>query len=302
MILVVLLLSMLNLVHAGDKIKMAVTVDDLPLHMSVPPGVDRIDIARKYLAALKKHRVPEVYGFVNAEKLEHDPKLIEVLKAWRDAGYPLGNHTWDHRDLINQDVDAYKEGILKDEPILKKLSGSTDYKYFRYPFLHEGATLAARNNVRDFLKAHDYKIAEVSIDFDDWAWNDPYSRCVAKKDQASVDWLRKEYLRNASDRLDRAVRAANILWGRPILHVLLLHIGSMDADIMDELLSLYESKGVEFIPLTEALKDPIYALDFPDSVTSDGITFLALAAKGMKKAAFIPYEGFPEEKLQTVCQ
>jgi hypothetical protein len=50
--------------------QLAVTIDDLPSHGTLPPGMTRTDVARSILKALNDAHVPKVYGFVNAKKLE----------------------------------------------------------------------------------------------------------------------------------------------------------------------------------------------------------------------------------------
>src|SRR5262249_13276783 len=73
--------------------RIALTFDDLPAHAALPPGLSRVDVARRILAALAAHHAPATYGFVNAKGLEGAPENEEVLRAWREAGHPLGNHT-----------------------------------------------------------------------------------------------------------------------------------------------------------------------------------------------------------------
>lgn len=71
--------------------------DDLPTHGNMPQGSSRIEIARQMLATLKKHKIQEAYGFINAEKVEKNPEFLEVLTEWVKAEYPLGNHTFSHK-------------------------------------------------------------------------------------------------------------------------------------------------------------------------------------------------------------
>src|ERR1043166_8493466 len=97
--LTILVISSLALVHATGAQEVAVTVDDLPSHGALPPAMTRVDVANSILKTLKDYRAPKVYGFVNAKKLETHPDEIAVLKLWRAAGYPLGNHTYAHLSL-----------------------------------------------------------------------------------------------------------------------------------------------------------------------------------------------------------
>ena len=73
--------------------EVAVTVDDLPIHGPPTPGFDRMAIAERLLSAFDRHGLREVYGFVNAKRVADDPSLEAILRRWREAGHPLGNHT-----------------------------------------------------------------------------------------------------------------------------------------------------------------------------------------------------------------
>src|SRR5213596_3752775 len=81
---------------------MAVTVDDLPADGALPRGATRLAIAVQVIRALRQHAVPDVYGFANGGPLQSNPELEGVLRAWRQAGFLLGNHTFSHSDLTSE--------------------------------------------------------------------------------------------------------------------------------------------------------------------------------------------------------
>src|SRR5882672_7180285 len=95
--------------------QVAITIDDLPSHGALPPGMTRADVARSILKALKDAHAPKVYGFVNAKKLELHPEDIEVLKLWRGAGFPLGNHTYAHLSLNASSADEFDKNVRSEE-------------------------------------------------------------------------------------------------------------------------------------------------------------------------------------------
>lgn len=294
---------------ASKQIEMAITVDDLPVHGLLPKGLSRQDIAKKMVRVLKKHKIPQVYGFINASKFEIEKNNLEVLSIWRKANYPLANHTYSHIDLGKSAADEFKENIIKNEKSLKELSGETSWKYFRYPYLREGDTLNKRNEIRAFLKQNNYKIAQVTIDFEDWAWNSMYARCKDKKDDKSISELKKYYLKHAEDTLDRAIKVSDFVFDRPIKHILLLHVGAFSADTLDALIKLYKKKGVKFISLDEASRDDIYNID-PEVYGKYGSEFQYQVLKSKKfktqkreikdKSIFDPIET-PETKLNKYC-
>src|SRR5438067_8313381 len=76
--------------HATQAPEIALTFDDLPLHGPIPAGETPQSVGNGVIAALKRGHVP-AYGFINARWTTDQPDTIDVLKAWRAAGLPLGN-------------------------------------------------------------------------------------------------------------------------------------------------------------------------------------------------------------------
>ena len=297
------LVLLLNSSVSAAAIEVAITVDDLPAHGALPPDVSRIDIAKKMLGVFKKHKVIEAYGFINAGKTEFQKADEAVYKLWTEAGYPLANHAWSHMDLHQNTASDFTKDILRNEAPLKALNGKFDWHYFRYPYLREGEEITKRNTVRAFLAEHKYKIAPVTIDFGDWSWNAPYARCSAKKDQAGIDSLRASYLKTAGLALEQSENIFKYLYKRNVKHILLLHIGAFDAEMMDELLSLYKKKGVKFISLKKALTDDVYKID-PAVAEKWGseLQFQILKSKNLSLKQ-IGVEGFkhPGDELAKIC-
>src|SRR5580700_4791544 len=181
--------------------KVAITMDDLPRNGALPPGVTQEETTKRVLAILKERYVPPVYGFINAKKLEGSEDGAEALKLWA-AAEPVGNHTYSHMDLEQNTAEAFEREIEEDEPVLelltKKAGPEDDWRWLRYPYLHEGDTVEKRRAVRAYLKAHGYRIAQVTLDWEDYLWNTAYARCVAKADKKSMEWLETSYLSTAS--------------------------------------------------------------------------------------------------------
>jgi len=95
--------------------ELALTVDDLPTHGALPPGATRLAIADQMIQALKRHAAPGVYGFTNGGQLPSGPELEEILRAWRQAGFVLGNHTYSHLDLTRASAADYVVDIERNE-------------------------------------------------------------------------------------------------------------------------------------------------------------------------------------------
>jgi peptidoglycan/xylan/chitin deacetylase (PgdA/CDA1 family) len=278
---------------------MAVTFDDLPVHGPLPPGMTRLEITQSILKTLKDERMPPVYGFINGGRGAEDPLSPSVLKAWVKAGQPVGNHTWAHLDLSKESIQEFQVDVTRNEPLLAGLMGKGDWHWLRYPYLREGDTVEKRRAVRTWLVGRGYKIAEVSMDFEDYLWNAPYARCVAKGDEASIARLRESYLETADQYLEVFRGFSRLIYGRDVKYVLLLHVGAFDARMLPELLQLYRRRGIRFISLEEALSDPAY-LDDPDIGDATGGAFLELMME--KKKLTIPPNSKPYRELEATCQ
>src|SRR2546427_12796285 len=113
------LLAWAGAAAAADRIDVAVTFDDMPAHGPALPGQTRLAIFQSLLAALKKHHVPQVYGFVNGVRADSADGRA-ALKAWLAAGYPLASHTFSHPDLKKISLAQYLEDVDKNEPVLRE--------------------------------------------------------------------------------------------------------------------------------------------------------------------------------------
>ena len=294
----VMLLVALPAIAAAQEL--ALTFDDLPSHGLLPPGMTRLDVAKSIIATLKAANAPQVYGFINAVKLEQVPEDTAVLKEWRSAGYMLGNHTYSHMSLNDNTVESFEKDIAKNEPLLQSLMGKENWHWFRYPFLWEGDTLEKRNEVRAYLKEHGYRVAQVTLDFEDYAWNAPYARCVAKNDQKSIEWLKASYLSTAGEYIEADQKMSQVVFGRDVKHVMLLHLGGFDAVMLPQLLDLLKQKGFKLVTLQEAESDPAYQSN-PNAALKYGGTLLeqTIEAQHLK---YPPVAPKPMKELAAICQ
>jgi len=282
--------------------QVALTFDDLPVHGSLPPHSSRADIARSLIAALQARQTAPSYGFVNAKGLDGGADTAEVLKLWRAAGYPLGNHGFAHLDINTLTSAEFEQEVLRVEPALREHMGAQDWRWFRFPYLHQGETVEKRRAAAAFLQQKGYRVAEVTLSFGDYAYNDPYARCLAKRDDAALAWLAESYLARAAEALIAGPRQARALFGRDIRHVLLLHIGGFTAAMMPRLLDLIEQSGFDVVSLPEAESDPAYAAD-TGVASREGLTFLEQVRQARNAAPFaVGDTPLPGGRLAALCQ
>ena len=150
----------------------------------------------------------------------------------------------------------------------------------------------------NWLTAHHYRTAKVTMDFEDYLWNGPYARCVANHDDKAIQALHASYLAAAGQSMNVYRLLSYELYGREIPYILLLHVGAFEAVMLPDLLKLYRRAGFTFVSLPQAASDPAYALD-PDLAIQGGGTLMELVAATRK----LPYPPNPKpyKQLSDFC-
>ncbi|HUB19215.1 MAG TPA: polysaccharide deacetylase family protein [Acidobacteriaceae bacterium] len=276
------------------------TFDDLPAAGDLLPGTTRAGTIEKLAAELKANHLEGTYGFVTATDLEDDPDTQQALREWVDAGMNIGNHTWSHPSLTSDSAEAFEKDIALDEPALRQYDPKRDWHWFRYPYLEEGDTLDKRDAVRAWLHEHGYRIAEVTLNFEDDDWDDAYGRCLEKHDEANLAWLRQSYLDNAAEFIRLGREEEQIAFGHEIPNVLLLHATTATTDMLPSLLAQLRQEGFRFTSLPRVERNPAYAQDV-DAASADGgpLPNQFLNARHLQYPPFTPE---PSQKLQSVCR
>ena len=243
-----------TLVYADE---IAITFDDLPGQKSESAENQRI-INAHILNTLKKYNASAI-GFVNEGKLYDQGETqekIAILKSWIDAGHPLGNHTYSHPSLNNSKLDSFKKDVIKGADVSKKLmhNAGLTYCYFRHPYLHTGSNPKIRSDFERFLKKENYIIAPVTIDTDDWKFNQQLIDNPKDKEK-----IIQKYLQHTNAKFAFYKHASQKIFNRNIKHIWLLHVNLINAYAMNELLDIVHNLKYDIIPLNQALKDPVYS-------------------------------------------
>jgi len=249
--------------HAADRqpagFGIAITVDDLPVHGALPGGQDWPGIARSYIATLKAHGVPQAWGFVNARRIAEQPASEAVLDDWRRAGYPLGNHSATHLGLSKaSSLQAWEDDVAGGETAIAARMRDEDWRVLRYPFLDAGGDPVRHDGAADWLKRRGYRIADVSISFDDWAYTDTYARCLDKGDAAAIARMKADYLKRVDQAIVRTRAMSQRVYGRMVPQVLLTHLGAWSAATLPDVMARLDAAGARYVPLEQAQADPAY--------------------------------------------
>jgi len=292
-----------------ESLELTITIDDVPItideelnHGKTQPRLSRLEITQSIIASLKSHSVPAVYAFSYGEPATRDPNAMEILQLWVGSGNFLGNHTFSHKDLAVTTAEAYIADIERMDLFLNTLgTTSPPLKVFRYPFLKEGENGEKRNKVRDYLASKGYRIAQVTVDYLDWAWTEAYMRCAATGDDHRLRWLRESVVKAARRHVRRSQKLAKRVLGRDIKHILLLHFSAFNAFTLPEVLSALKADGVKFVDLQTAMSDPVYRTN-PDHPIPDGRTFLGQLVEMNHIADPYQEQVYTEEKLSEICK
>lgn len=282
----------------GQRLALAITIDDLPLHGPIPRGDTPAGVADRLIAGLRSGGGVPAMAFINGKWTVDEPATREVLDKWQRSGLEIGNHGWAHRNLNELTSEEFEAELTRNEPLLRQHSTGSDWRWFRYPFLAEGNDGIKREAARQVLAKHRYRIAAVTMDFSDWQWTGPYARCVAKGDQAGVTRLEAKYLEAASGAIARARQLSQAVHGRDIPYLLLLHSGAFTARMMPQLLRLYREQHFRYVTVAEAGRDPAYATDINPRQPGPPATL-----EGRAGAAGVPIPPAPDiaAELAGIC-
>src|SRR3984893_11727305 len=259
-------LVLMNCLPVGAQTRtIALTFDDLPVTAAKDP-VEAQSVNRAILDALKNHHASAI-GFVNEKTVEELGRANgrRILEQWVREGFDLGNHTFSHADLNNITLEQFKQEVVTGEdsfrPMLAEV-GKTP-RFLRFPFNHSGDTKEKHDSVAAFLKQRGYEVAACTIDNEDYLFNAAYIQMLAKKDDARATKLRAEYLAYTATEIDYYASLHKQVFGREIPQVMLLHANRLNADVLDEILSVFERKQYRFVSLEAAQSDPAYRV--PDT-------------------------------------
>lgn len=183
----------------------------------------------------------------------------QLLAPWDKAGHLIGNHTYSHRNFNAPatDVAAYQQDVLRAEALLKEFPRFR--KYFRFPMLKEGDTLAKRDAMRSFFAHHGYRNGHVTIDNSDWAIDQRLTARLRKDAAADLKPYRDFYLEHMWARAEYYDSLARRVLGRQVKHTVLVHFNLLNGLFLGDLLAMFKAKGWQLIDAEDAFTDPMFA-------------------------------------------
>lgn len=272
----------------------ALTYDDLP-GFALTDSVAYANLTTdRLLRGIRRHHF-HATGFVIGDRLEgdqHAARTAMVVK-WRDAGVVLGNHTNSHESLNKTPVADYIADVAAADKVLRPILAAKGEApvWFRHPYLETGTTAEARKTFEDWLAAHDYKVAPVTMENSDWMFALVYDDAILRHDKAKAAKVKQTYLTYTEKCVQWYRQAGLELLGRRPDYVFLLHATRLNADTVGDLATILKRNHLRPEPLAKAMADPAYRI-VDTRGNPDGDEWLSRWAVTLHKE--LPWDSFPD--------
>jgi peptidoglycan/xylan/chitin deacetylase (PgdA/CDA1 family) len=186
-----------------------------------------------------------------------EPDGTKLLSAWDQAGHLICNHSYSHKLYGERTSYAdFAVDFLKNEKVIAPYHNRT--ALFRYPFLKEGDTADKRDRFRALLKERSYKVGHVTIDASDWYVSQRFVDRLAKQPNAPIAPYRDYLIAHLLDRAAFYRQLAFDVLGRDIRHTVLMHFNPLNALVLPDVMSAFETAGWQWIDASIAFEDPIF--------------------------------------------
>ena len=265
--------------------QLAITMDDPRLTLDI--GLQWPDANSRILKALDSRSVKAALFVCGMRVDESDGS--KLLSAWDRAGHMLCNHSYSHLNYCGPTSYAdFAVDFLKDEKIIAPYQNKAPL--FRYPFLKEGDTVDKRDRFRALLKESGYRVGHVTIDASDWYVNERMGDRLAKQPKASIGPYRDYLIAHLLDRAAFYRQLALDVVGRDIRHTLLIHYNSLNALVLPEVMSAFESAGWQWIDASLAYQDEVFH-SLPKTLPAGESLVWALASETGRFKTRLRYPG-----------
>jgi peptidoglycan-N-acetylglucosamine deacetylase len=216
----------------------------------------------------------------------------KLLSEWDQAGHLIGNHSYSHLNYCGPTSYAdFAVDFLNNEKIIAPYHNRASL--FRYPFLKEGDTAEKRDKFRALLKERGYRVGHVTIDTSDWYVNQRLLRRWETQPKAAVDPYRDYLISHLLDRASFYRQLALDVLGRDIRHTILVHYNVLNALVLPDVLSAFESAGWQWIDASLAFEDPVFRRQ-PQTLPAGESLVWAIAKESGRFESRLRYPGEDE--------
>lgn len=286
-------------VPAAAEKRVALTFDDVPRFQGA--FLDPDERAIRLIAGLAEAGVEQAAFFVTAGNLDQPGGEggEARIRAYAAAGHVLANHSYSHTSLNVVEATDYLADLdrtsawLADKPNTRA--------WFRYPYLHEGATQERRDGVRVGLAQRGLMNAYVTIDNYDWAIDNLANEAARQGRAIDREALGELYVETLVQAAEFSDRIALETLGRSTAHVLLLHETDLNAMHIGDLVRGLREAGWTIVTADEAFADPIHLRE-PDTLFLGGGRVTALAHEAGRPARELVHPRTDEAVLKQLFE
>lgn len=278
--------------------QLALTMDDPRLRLDTT--LRWPDANSRLLKALDSRGVKAAL-FVCGMRVD-EPDGAKLLSAWDQAGHIIGNHSYSHRNYCgNMSYSDFAVDFLKNERVIAAYRHRAPL--FRYPFLKEGDTAEKRDRFRALLKESGYRVGHVTIDASDWYVHQRMADRWAKQPNTSIKPYRDYLIAHLLDRAAFYRQLAIDVLGRDIRHTLLVHYNDLNALVLPDVMTAFETAGWQWIDASLAFQDEVFRAQ-PKTLPAGESLVWALAAESGKFKERLRYPGedgiYEEPKMNAL--
>jgi peptidoglycan/xylan/chitin deacetylase (PgdA/CDA1 family) len=247
------------------KKSIALTFDDLPFADTVQPG-SAIEQARalrasaKIQSALQRHSAPAI-GFVIESKVQElGAAGRQIVRSWNHGSFEIGNHGFSHADSNNLTIAQIEQEVARGELTIRPMAerAHRPIRFYRFAYNHVGDSEEKRAAVEQLLGRRGYRLAASTIDTSDYIFAQAFERALAQNDSAMQSKIEDTYLSYTKQEIQYYRDLDRQVLGYEQPEIILLHLSSLNAAVMDRILAILRSMHYRFVTLDEAQADPAY--------------------------------------------
>jgi peptidoglycan-N-acetylglucosamine deacetylase len=238
--------------------RLALTIDDAPTIEAggtVAAVPARMDSVRR---ALQEAGARSCVAFVIGSHAVGEERRLE---RWLEAGFELGNHTYDHRHASSRTLAECVASIQRCDEVLGRVGAfhGGRRRWFRWPYLDRGRDPAFREQAARAIAELGYREVPVTVDLYDYRYEHPLSAALKTGDEKRVRAIGARFTKAAVASVRRVDRLARASVGRPRRHLALFHFGEVASVFAQDLLARLRAHDVTWCDVDEALSSPGYA-------------------------------------------
>jgi polysaccharide deacetylase family sporulation protein PdaB len=215
-------ISVMGNVHEEDPIY-CVDTNEKVVSLTFDVNWVEKDNIEVILGILKKYNVKGTF-FIMGGWVNYSEENVNKLKAIKEGGHEIGNHSYKHPSFTKIGADKMKEEIEKTNEIIEKYTGDKP-KLFRFP--------SGDYNKDAFLKVRNLGYMTIQWDVD------------------SVDW------KEASPEMEYNRVMKNVKPGS----IILFHNAKYTPQNLERIIKELKDKGYEFKPVGEMISFEDYNVD-----------------------------------------